>query len=204
MTIEWAESNPAQLIRRANLASMGRRVPQNDKWKPTLAWCKSMVLAQDSTLEFAHLIIDDDIRGDVSNQIVRATAYHPRHVCESWREDWRHGKPRPMPAEKRVYVGLWDIKALINFSRERLCYRAMKETREEAEAIKLYLMRSGDVLMQAVGWALVNDCVYRYDCSFDKRSCGWFHDEKRSPDIRVCSLYDRYDSYNAWFEKVHP
>ena len=195
MTIEWAENNPAQLIRRANLASIGKRVPENDTWKPSLAWCKAMVLAQDSTLEWAHLIIDDDIRGDVSNQIVRATAYHPRHVCESWRPDWTN-RPRPMPAEKRIYVGLWDIKALINFSRERLCYRAMKKTREEAEAIKRYLINSNDVLMQAVGWSLVPECVYRSDCTAGKRSCYWFDSDWSDG---WSSIEERYDEYNKWF-----
>jgi hypothetical protein len=196
--IEWAESNPAQLIRRANLASMGKRPKEPDTWKPTLEWAKSMVLAEDSTLEMASLIIDTDMRGDVASHIVRATAYHPRHVVQSSRPDWT-GKARPSPEVTRIYFGKWDIKALLQMSKERLCYRAMKETREEIEDIKLYLLRSDDILMQAVGWAMCPFCCYRCGCSFGKRSCGWFaKHEYNASDIEF-----RYDFYNDEFINNH-
>ena len=195
MTIEWAETNPAKLIRRANLASMGKRVPESDTWKPSLALCKSMVLAEDSTIELASLIIDDDIRGDVAGHLVRHTAYHPRHIVQSAREDWT-GKPRPGPEALRIYLGKWSIKALISMSRQRLCYRAMKETREEVEAIKRYLINSDDVLMQAVGWGLVTECVYRANCTAGKRSCHWFDSDWSDG---WSSIEERYDEYNKWF-----
>jgi hypothetical protein len=194
LKIEWAESNPAQLIRRANLASMGKRPKEPDTWKPTLEWAKSMVLAEDSTIEQASLIIDTDMRGDVASHIVRATAYHPRHVVESSRPDYT-GKPRPGQGVPRIYFGKWDIKALLQMSKERLCYRAMKETREEIETIKLYLLRSDDVLMQAVGWAMVPFCIYRCGCNFGKRTCGWIKDQEyKSGEIEF-----RYNYYNAEF-----
>jgi hypothetical protein len=196
LTITWAESNPAQLIRRANLASMGKRPKEPDTWEPTLEWARLMVLAEDSTLEMASLIIDDDIRGDVASHIVRATAYHPRHVVQSSRPDWT-GKARPGPEVTRIYFGKWNIKALLQMAKERLCYRAMKETREEIEAIKRYLLRSDDVLMKTVGWAMMPACVYRAACPFGKRSCKWF---MGGFDVEGWdTIENRYDIYNEWF-----
>ena len=196
MTIEWAESNPCQLIRRANLASLGKRIPENDTWKPSLAWCKKMVLARDSTIEWASLIIDDDIRGDVSSHLVRHTAYHPRHICESWRSDWTN-KPRPTPDTLRIYLGKWNIKALQAMMRERLCYKAMRETVNEVEEIKLYLLNSSDILMQAVGWSLVPDCIFESGCNKGNRSCNWFNNGFDADGWS--SVEERYDIYNKWF-----
>ena len=198
MTIEWAESNPAQLIRRANWASLGKRIPENDTWRPTQKWCRSTVLSKDSTLEWACLIIDDDMRGDVSSHIVRHTAYHPRHVCQSWREDWT-GKSRPTPETLRIYLGKWDIKALQSMARERLCYKAMKETMQEVERIKLYLLNSDDILMNAVGWSIVPDCIFQGGCSKGNRGCGWF-DNGFDVD-GWSSIEERYDLYNRWFNE---
>ena len=200
LTIEWAETNPAQLIRRANLTSMGKRIPENDTWKPTEKWARSIVLSEESTLEYASLIISDDIRGDVAGHVVRHSAYHPRHVLQSSRPDWTN-KDRPGPEVKRMYLGKWDIKALIQASKERLCYRAMKETREEFEAIKLYLLNSDDVLMKAVGWSLCPACIYRSDCPFGKRGCGWMNNGFCSDGWDV--IEDRYDQYNAQFIREH-
>lgn len=197
MTIEWAEKDHIGLIRRANDETLGKR---NVKHKPlTIESAQALVLSGHSTLEMCSLIIDDDIRADVSHQMVRATAYHPRHACQSGRPDWV-GKPRSGdPSELKMYLGKWDIKALITMSHERLCFKAMKETREFVEEVKFTLLHSDDVLMQAVGWALVPHCVMMYDCPFLNRSCGWFHDAKRSPELSVGPIKVRYDDYNNWF-----
>jgi hypothetical protein len=201
LTITWAESNPAQLIRRANLASMGKRPKEPDTWEPAIEWAKAMVLAEDSTLEYCSLIIDTDTRGDVASHIVRATAYHPRHVVQSSRPDYT-GKARPGPEVPRIYFGKWDIKALLQMAKERLCYRAMKETREEIGAIKLYLLRSDDVLMKAVGWGMMPACVFRCGCNQGERSCGAIGEHGWGIDYdHATDLWYRYDNYNDWFIK---
>ena len=194
MTIEWAEKDPIGLIRRANDETLGKR---NVKHKPlTIEAAQALVLSMHSTLEMCSLIIDDDIRSDVSHQIVRATAYHPRHACESSREDWT-GRPRSGdPSELKMYLGKWDIKALITMSHERLCYKAMKETREWIEEVKFNLLHSDDVLMQAVGWAMVPHCIMMYDCPFGKRSCGkWL----MFRPYYSMNLGERYDYYSTRF-----
>lgn len=116
MRIEWAEYDPCGLIRKANLTTLGKN-PSSKPWSPSLEWCKAQVLAEDSTSEFCSLIIYDDIRGDVVNQLVRATAYHPRHEVQSSRPDWT-GKTRPGPEVPRMYMGKWDIKAFLAMSRQ--------------------------------------------------------------------------------------
>lgn len=73
----------------------------------------------------------------------------------------------------------------------------MKETREEVERIKLYLANSDDVLMQAVAWASVPDCIYRSGCAMGKRSCNWFNNGFDADGWS--SIEERYDLYNKWF-----
>lgn len=195
MTIEWAEKDPIGLIRRANDETLGKR---NVKHKPfTLEAAQALVLSGHSTLEMCSLIIDDDIRADVSHQIVRATAYHPRHACQSGRPDWC-GKPRSGdPSELKMYLGKWNIKALITMSHERLCFKAMKETREWVEEVKFSLLHSDDILMQAVGWAMVPYCVKCAGCIFGKKSCGyWAKTNKLMLDDNIVSRYDIYNSYD--------
>lgn len=197
MTISWAESNPCELIRLANLTTIGKK--PKDGWTPTKEWARKQVLAEHSSLEFASLIIQGDIRGDVVNQLVRATAYHPRHEVQSSRPDWTN-KPRPSPETLRGYMGKWDVKALLQMSKERLCNHAMKETREEVERLKLYLLKADDIFMNAVGWSMIPQCIYRGACPFLRNPCGWFESDWADG---WSSLDERYDLYNDWFLKKY-
>lgn len=188
MTIEWATNNPALLIHRVNLATL-HKMPQS-KWMPTAQWCRDVLLSEHSTIEAVQLIIDGDFRADVVSHLVRSTVYHPRHYVGSFREDWT-GKPRPRePGAIRRYMSLWNPKALIALGRDRLCYKAMKETRQAVEDIKIELCESGDILMQSIGWAMVPHCVYRNSCPF-KKSCRFFDPLK----YREKSISGRYDIY---------
>lgn len=197
MEIEWLESDPVSVIKKANLITLGRKI---DKVKEADEdWYIHTVLSEDSTLEWVHLKITDTVRSDVVNQLVRTTTYHPRHVVESFRPDWT-GKDRPKDsASLRLYSSLWTPKALIHMARDRLCYKAMKETRDKVFEIKDYLS-SDSTFMEYIGMAMVPHCIYRYGCPF-KKSCGYFNrfleDRKKCGfDSDPFNIIDRYLTYD--------
>ena len=187
-------NDPLYVIQHANDVTLGKDRPSCLKCTMS-EWAIDTIIAEHSTLEFVDLLIESDIRSDVCHQIVRHTAYHPRHVVQSFRPDWT-GKKRPEPHHHRKYLGKWSPKALFAMARQRLCYKAMEETRHFVEHIKRNLNDSPDFFLNAVGWAMVPECIYRNGCPF-KKPCG-FHEGF------VCNNTDiksRYDSYQSWILK---
>lgn len=189
--------NPFYIIQHANDITLGKdRVFQPLPLNEQMEWAIMAMIAEHSTLEFVDILIESDIRSDVCHQIVRHTAYHPRHVVQSFRPDWT-GKKRPEPHHHRKYLGKWSPKALFAMARQRLCYKAMQETRHFVEHIKKNLNDSSDFFLNAVGWAMVPECVYRNGCPF-KKPCGFYEGFMATDKNNIKS---RYDSYQHWMGK---
>lgn len=97
----------------------------------------------------------------------------------------------------------FNCQALIDFSRKRLCSRAWKETRRAAEGLKESLMGSGDEFYEALGKAMVPNCVYRNGCPEGKKCCGYFEKLVEGvPEDELFSFFDineRYGVYNRDF-----
>lgn len=191
-----------EMIHKANLISQGKLVDSVTFPSKIIDWCKDIVLSEHSTLEFVSFTITDTVRSDVVSQMVRHTAYHPRHVVQSFRPDWTH-KDRPKnPMEERLYISQWNPKALIVMARQRLCNKAMKETRDWVLKLKLHLYFSSDNFSSVVGWAMVPECMYRGGCPF-KKSCGAY--DMYAATTKTFSIKDRYDKYlqiMTWDGKV--
>lgn len=195
----WAEKNPAGLIRLANLATLGKEVDENEEYKPNSGWCTDAVLAEHSTLDWASIVFVDQVRTDVVSQLVRHTKSLPRFSVQSWRPDWT-GKPRPRtPEEKRLIASKWTIRALQAMGRERLCYKAMKETQSYvAKEMRDALVMSGDMLMETTALSMVPACVYRFGCP-NKKPCGfWSAFIKDVPILPTCSIGRRYIEYQEY------
>lgn len=176
MTV-WVDSKqPLFNIYRAICTSLGKKPKTNKVF--TDAWVQEQLLAEDSIIEFCHInIYDEEIRGDVANQIVRATTFHPRFSVQSWRPDWNEGDERPKPSSEKMAFFQFNPKALIYFASQRLCTLAMDET--QAWVIRLKKTLSGvegdsedALLMRNLGKLLVPDCIYRGSCKKGSRSCG--------------------------------
>lgn len=158
----WATENPAALIRFANMITQGREDYKYD-FEPSVAWCQKAARREHSTLEWVHLVVVSTVRSDVASHLVRHTKGLPRHVVQSFRPDWT-GEDRPGHDSLRLYAGNWTPKALIDMARQRLCGKAMQETREWTERLKECLMLSDDKLLHAIGGAMLPDCEYRGKC----------------------------------------
>jgi len=176
VNIFFAEKDAAYYIHMANMVTIGKG--KMDSFTPTIAWARRQVQAEHSTLDMANIIIIDEVRSDVVSHMVRHTAYHPRHYVESKRPDWT-GTPRPKdPAATRLYMSRWPVKSILEMARQRLCFKAMKETREWVDKVKGSMIQSDDVLMRAIGEGMVRTCEYRGKCPYGRKGCKYYEKAK--------------------------
>lgn len=206
--------HPIKQIHQANLITIG-------KYKPLSAidWKKinihDLFLGEDSTIEWVPIYIYAPTRKDVTSHIVRHTKQHPRFVVQSGRPDWT-GKERPPHDAYTEFMLCVNPLSLINMAKQRLCFKAMKETREWMEDVvkcmKAYADRldnaaresrseeADDALTERATFfstlarILVPDCVYRGQCC-QRKSCG-LYDELYKAD----TLTRRYLKYHKELE----
>jgi len=171
IAVAWSAPDPAAIIRLANGITLGDW-DYTPGWTPSKKWAEKAMLAEHSTLEWADLIIVSSARSDVISHIVRHTKGHPRHVVQSQRPDWT-GEERKGPDSIRLYAGKWSPVSLIQMARQRLCSKAMNETREWVQELKKALEESGDTMMIELSRAMVPNCEYRGRCT-EIRGCGRF------------------------------
>jgi len=199
VSIIGGEKNAVELITSANGVTCGKELPPP---KDIYKWAKQTFLSEHSTCEFIDFLIYSDVRADVCNQIVRHTAYHPRHEVQSQRPDWT-GEERPRdPALERKYMGKWNPKALVMLGRQRLCNLAMKETKEYVSLVKKTLQESDVPIMQAMGEVMVPECIYRAGCPYGKRGCEFYHKHRHIftyGDGVPVSMERRYELYNFYY-----
>jgi hypothetical protein len=185
--IRALSSNPLGDIMTANLTTIGK--VYNGK-EVSLEKAHELVLGEHSTLEFAPFLVSGSYRGDVASHVVRSTKGHPRFALQSARPDWT-GKPRPGPEVERKMLSLWNPLSWVLMCRQRLCYKAMHETRMAILHARQEMAHSDDTFFRAVAWASVPDCIASGGCRYGKRSCNWY--ELAFIEGDVPERYDQYD-----------
>jgi len=190
---------PIRRIHQANLITLGKYKPLEE-----IRWEKvdlhHLFTAEHSTIEWVPIYIyEEDTRKDVTSHIVRHTKQHPRFVVQSGRPDWT-GKERPPPTAPTQFMICANPLALISMARQRLCYKAMKETREWMERVTNHLLypslNNGAldyeqvIFFQSLGEHMVPDCVYRGQCC-QKKSCGRYVDWDKD------TLEERYKTFTG-------
>lgn len=181
--------NPIRRIHQANLITIGKYKDTKD-----INWTKvpiaSLMKKEHSTIEWAPIYIYTLTRKDVTSHIVRATKQHPRFVVQSGRPDWT-GKERPPYDAPTHFMVEANPLALISMARQRLCFTAMKETREWMQAVtSTLLIGSTDlsneqaVFLKAVGEAMLPNCLYRGECYEGKKSCHRCDSQEWKEDYR--------------------
>jgi hypothetical protein len=133
-------------------------------------------------MEWIHFTITDYLmRGDVASHLVRHTKGHPRFVVQSMRPDWNKGEARPASSTHRFFSMQATPLALMYMARQRLCTRAMKETREWMLELKRRMWEYGETygdgtsnVAQAMSLIMVPDCIAQCGCPYGKKTCGHF------------------------------
>lgn len=101
------------------------------------------------------------------------------------------------------FRGEANIQHLIDTMRKRLCFKASKETREEAISLK-FAVKEKDELISDV---FVPNCIYRCGCPEhkynDEKKCKFFDNFVASfpQDKNIYNIQDRYDFYNKQISK---
>lgn len=146
-------------------------------------------IAKHSIIRAIHLrLIIEDCRPDVARQLLRATKGHPQPYMESGRPDWT-GKPR---SDRLIRFAMdFTPEAWMALANQRLCYRAMKETRDTVVKIVEFMGGSDDLLLNALAICSVPNCVFQGGCPEGKRNCGWF--EKNGSSVQ--GIENRYLMY---------
>lgn len=174
MEIRTLSSTPLLDVMSANYISLGKIFTAEDFIKikdPELKWRK-LFLAEHSTLEFAPFIVSGEFRSDVISHLVRHTKGHPRFVVQSQRPDWNDGKPRGGPDSMRKFTMLWNPISWIAMCRQRLCSKAMKETRDAIALILDEMNKHPSSFFRALAIVSRAECEYRGGCPYGTQGCG--------------------------------
>jgi hypothetical protein len=173
MEIHTLSKIPLWDVMRANYISLGKEFGEDDYLKikdPEEKW-RNLLLAEHSTLEFVPFIVSGEFRSDVISHLVRHTKGHPRFVCQSARTDWT-GKERPGPEALRKFSMLWNPISWIAMCRQRLCSKAMRETKDAVYAMLREMSVHPDSFFRALASLSMAECRYRGGCPYGIRSCG--------------------------------
>lgn len=203
MKVEFVNPFPTHDMYYAAQATRGR-LPSLDDPVPK-GFADRMLVAEHSVLSIPIIrVTDASCRSDVVSHMVRHTKGHPRHFVQSRRPDWT-GAPRPTdPGAPRLYVSTWPLDALMAMARQRLCFRAMVETRLWVSEIRLKLFqfwsnslgrtREQEDLAHSVYQHMMPACIYRGGCPEGKQSCGYW--EAVKAQYEGVPLKDRGAIYN--------
>lgn len=169
---------PVYELKDANCITIGRRAhPDSDLSMDYISkkeYFKKCFLAEHSTIEVLQFrIVDDNARADVINQIVRSTKGHPRFQVQSSRPDWNNGEQRkPSNETWRYFSSYWNPLSFMQMCRQRLCIKAMKESREWVAAVLDAMKSSGNPMLEALAECCVPQCEYRGKKCFELNPCG--------------------------------
>jgi hypothetical protein len=182
----------------ANYTTIGKPYFSDQEKGLSLEKAKRLMLEEHSTLAFAPFIVSGEFRGDVIQHLVRSTKGLPRFAVQSTRPDWS-GKPRPSPDTLRKMWSLWNPLSWMAMCNQRLCHKAMKETRETIDGIREEMATGSESYMffKALAWASVPTCVARGGCPY-RKSCGFY--DNHMDNVVTGSVTSRYNDYSAYME----
>lgn len=195
ITCEILTKDPFYILKDSNLITLGKRAnkdkctsnyvmyPGNDivdvaatekKKKDRYEYYNRCFLAEHSTIENIHFrVIDDYSRGDVTNQVVRATKGHPRFQVQSKRPDWNQGLKRLPPDEDfKMFQSVWTPLSWLQMCRQRLCMNAMKETRQMIQTVLNEMRKTEDPFFLALADCSIPQCEYRGNRCYEMKPCG--------------------------------
>lgn len=176
--------NPEEIVEQMMASSAGHIW---DVKKPTvpLEWWKKRFLEEHSILRsVSFMVLTDDVRGDIVNQLVRHTKGLPTYSVQSGRPDLGAPPRKPSNREYKQFTAVFNPIGWMALCRERLCHKAMAETTAWVKDVCDMMRLRPESFFQALSWASVPMCVYRNGCPASK-SCGYYNRDK----------YHDYDKY---------
>ncbi len=190
--------NPIIDVKTLACTTIGKKA-SNKKLNETeeLIFWKDNFLQEHSTLRgVTFLIQDDNMRGDIASQLLRATKGHPQPEVQSSRPDWNNGEKRKPSNETFInFAHLHTAESWMAMCRQRLCYSTMKETRQKVLDIIEEMRNSDNLFFNMLADFSVPQCVYRMGCC-DRRNCNFidrFIEENKSEKLE--DIYWRYNKY---------
>lgn len=155
-------------------------------------------IAKHSTIESISFSVKDTVRSDVINQIVRATKMHPRYYVQSQRPDWNNGKERkPSNETYSKFMSVWNPLSWMMMCNQRLCYKAMRETREWVTEAVAQMAQSDEPMLQALAVCSVPQCVQNFSCT-ELKGCGFFKDYSADmPKDNAADIITRFETYHS-------
>lgn len=215
--IRCISDDPLMDVSRANGVSRGVLSIEAPSLDPD-KWLRFFI-AGHSTAEWIPIVVEDaTMRGDVASHIVRHTKGHPRFVVQSKRPDWNKGQARPSSDSSRLFSMLVTPISLKYMAHQRLCTRAMKETRDWMMALKQAMWgwrRSytsynyGDddtegsarkIVIHMTSLTMVPECVAQCGCPYGKKTCGHFDTFLSMFGDDFDKIDIRYKNYQTFLE----
>ena len=207
--IELITKNPMYYVKDLNCLTIGKRAikdkPYSDEEQEKFWW--DAFLSEHSTLRTAQFrIVDDNMRGDIASQLLRATKGHPQPEMQSSRPDWNNGEKRkPSNEIFRLFAHVHTAESFMALCRQRLCYSTMKETREKVEEILEIMSNSDEAFFRVLAKCCVPQCIYRFGCCEKRTNCrlvdrfdGYYENHKHED---MLNLKERYELYYEWRNK---
>lgn len=183
ITIDILTTDPFYTLKDCNCITIGKRAGVFNKVPDTTTielyaerrdYYKKCFLAEHSTIEVLEFrIVDDCARGDVINQIARATKGLPRFQVQSSRPDWNSGAKRKPSDETYVkFSSVWNPLSFMQMARQRLCTNAQKETREWVQQAINCMQNSNEPFFNALAECCMPMCRYRGNICYELKPCG--------------------------------
>lgn len=193
MKIKLLTGQPEMVVAQMMASSAGHIWDVKTPHDP-LVWWKNRMWEEHSILRsVTFMIMDDKIRGDVCNQLVRHTKGLPTYSVQSGRPDLGAPVRKPSNEEFKQVTMVFNPIGWMALCRERLCKKAMKETTEWVFHVVQLMSINELPFFQALSWASVPLCIYRGGCPMSK-SCR-FYDDVFNP-VSLWTMKQRYDHYN--------
>jgi hypothetical protein len=188
ITVRIINNTPLEDVREAIATTLGLEQLKGTP-EDVMFYYKELLLQKHSVLRSIHIRVKDTTaRQDVTRQLLRATKGHPQPYVQSGRPDWT-GKPRD---ESTSIFFLHDHtpESFMEEASQRLCFRAMQETRLTVLEILKVMAQSKDPLLMALAWCCIPNCLVQYGCPEGRFNCGWFGSKNYPTDLR--SRRDKY------------
>ncbi len=183
--LEILNKEPVYDVKQAACTTIGKKASKTKKLskKEELEfWCEQMLQEHSILRAVTFRIFDDDMRGDICSQLLRATKGHPQPEVQSSRPDWNKGAPRKPSNETFImFTHLHTAESWMALCRQRLCFSTMPETRDKVLDVLVEMATSEEPFFQALALMCVPQCVYRMGCC-DRKNCGYLE--------RIIKAYD--------------
>ena len=141
--------------------------------KETEEWWRGRMIVRHSTLRAVRFrIVLSDVRSDVARQLARHTTGLIQPYVQSKRPDWT-GSPRPPEPYPVLMIIDSDAEGWLHLAEQRLCSRAMKETRDTVLEIIQAMKSSEFPYLKALAALSVPRCeALGGRCPEGRRCCG--------------------------------